>query len=240
MMIRYDLHIISDSSDRLPWQQRKNSGHGWRSIPFTKALRHYDVIMEEPDKRRIILYYVMQVATGTEDRVEEQVRVIVGNGLYDSCFHPMRRMKKKFRGEWKEIQEKLLPGYVFIRSGCVRELYQELQAVPAFTKLLGKDKAAVVASGSLHHLQNVGNIILRDLVSKSGRKMEQSTQFVDGGDIDDPVSDVDYIPDMAGDQLGLSHSDGIAYRQIDLLGIFGIGDKVVLGYTGFLKLPDDT
>ena len=144
MMIRYDLHIISDSSDRLPWQQRKNSGHGWRSIPFTKALRHYDVIMEEPDKRRIILYYVMQVATGTEDRVEEQVRVIVGNGLYDSCFHPMRRMKKKFRGEWKEIQEKLLPGYVFIRSGCVRELYQELQAVPAFTKLLGKDSGQFI------------------------------------------------------------------------------------------------
>lgn len=94
--------------------------------------------------RRIILYYVMQVVTGTEDRVEEQVRVIVGNGLYDSCFHPMRRMKKKFRGEWKEIQEKLLPGYVFIRSGCVRELYQELQAVPAFTKLLGKDSGQFI------------------------------------------------------------------------------------------------
>ncbi len=90
------------------------------------------------------MYYVMQVATGTEDRVEEQVRVIVGNGLYDSCFHPMRRMKKKFRGEWKEIQEKLLPGYVFIRSGCVRELYQELQAVPAFTKLLGKDSGQFI------------------------------------------------------------------------------------------------
>ena len=86
------------------------------------------------------MYYVLQVATGTEDRVEEQVRVMVENGLYDSCFHPMRRMKKKFRGEWKEIHEKLLPGYVFITSDHVQELYQELKNMPVFTRMLGKDR----------------------------------------------------------------------------------------------------
>ena len=85
------------------------------------------------------MYYVIQVATGTEDRVEEQIRVTVGNELYDSCFHPMRRMKKKFRGEWREVREKLLPGYVFITSDHVRELYQELKNMPAFTRMLGKD-----------------------------------------------------------------------------------------------------
>ena len=127
----------------------------WRHSYFRTEIIQTEIIQTEimqgcshrclwERNRRIILYYVMQVATGTEDRVEEQVRVIVGNGLYDSCFHPMRRMKKKFRGEWKEIQEKLLPGYVFIRSGCVRELYQELQAVPAFTKLLGKDSGQFI------------------------------------------------------------------------------------------------
>ena len=44
------------------------------------------------------MYYVMQVAAGTEDKVEEQIKVMIGNELYDSCFHPMRRMKKKYRG----------------------------------------------------------------------------------------------------------------------------------------------
>lgn len=86
------------------------------------------------------MYYVMQVVTGTEDKVEEQVKILVGNELYHACFHPMRRMKKKFRGEWKEVHEKLLPGYVFITSDCVQNLYQELKGVPAFTKLLGKDR----------------------------------------------------------------------------------------------------
>lgn len=92
-----------------------------------------------PDKGRIILYYVMQVVTGTEDKVEEQIKIMIGNELYESCFHPMRRMKKKFRGEWREVREKLLPGYVFITSDHVQELYQELKYMPAFTRMLGKD-----------------------------------------------------------------------------------------------------
>lgn len=91
------------------------------------------------NKWRIVLYYVMQVAAGTEDKVEEQIKVMIGNELYDSCFHPMRRMKKKYRGEWKDVHDKLLPGYVFITSECIQELYRELRCMPAFTKILGKD-----------------------------------------------------------------------------------------------------
>ena len=85
------------------------------------------------------MYYVIQVASGMEDRVEEQIGIIVEKGLYDEGFHPIRRVKKKIRGEWKELREKLLPGYVFITSDEVGELYQKLRDVPAFTKMLGKD-----------------------------------------------------------------------------------------------------
>lgn len=48
-------------------------------------------------------------------------------------------MKKKLRGEWRELHEKLLPGYVFVVSDSIKELYQELRHVPAFTRVLGKD-----------------------------------------------------------------------------------------------------
>lgn len=85
------------------------------------------------------MYYVIQVASGMEDRVEEQIGIIIEKGLYEGCFHPIRRVKKKIRGEWKELREKLLPGYVFITSDEVGELYQKLRDVPAFTKMLGKD-----------------------------------------------------------------------------------------------------
>ena len=112
------------------------------------------------------MYYVIQVVTGTEDKVEEQVKVMVENGLYDSCFHPMRRMKKKFRGEWKEIQEKLLPGYVFITSDRVQELYQELKNMPAFTRMLGKDREQFIPLPE-HEVK-----WLERMIESSGQNME--------------------------------------------------------------------
>ena len=46
------------------------------------------------------MYYVIQVASGMEERAEEQINVVVDRRLYDRCFHPMRHMNKKLRGEW--------------------------------------------------------------------------------------------------------------------------------------------
>ena len=85
------------------------------------------------------MYYVIQVASGMEDKVEEQIEIMVEKGLYHHCFHPIRHVKKKIRGEWKELREKLLPGYVFIVSDDIEELYLRLRYVPAFTKLLGQN-----------------------------------------------------------------------------------------------------
>ena len=90
------------------------------------------------------MYYVIQVASGMEDKVEEQIGIIVEKGIYQHCFHPIRHVKKKIRGEWKELREKLLPGYVFIVSDDIEELYLRLRYVPAFTKLLGKDDGQFV------------------------------------------------------------------------------------------------
>ena len=73
-----------------------------------------------------------------EDKAEEQIRAMIEKGVYNHCFHPIRHVKKKIRGEWKELYEKLLPGYVFVTSNDVRELYLKLKYVPAFTKILGK------------------------------------------------------------------------------------------------------
>lgn len=91
------------------------------------------------------MYYVIQVAAGMEEKVEKQIRSVVGEELYSRCFHPMRCIKKKFRGEWIELHEKLLPGYVFITSDCIQELYKKLKYVPAFTKLLGKEDETFIS-----------------------------------------------------------------------------------------------
>ena len=85
------------------------------------------------------MYYVIQVAPGMEDRTESWIRGLVNSQVYDRCFHPMRHVRKKFHGEWKDMHEKLLPGYVFLVSRSIEELYQELKQIPVLTKMLGKD-----------------------------------------------------------------------------------------------------
>lgn len=85
------------------------------------------------------MYYVIQVAPGMEEKAEEQIKRIVKEDLYEKCFHLTRHVRKKIRGEWKELHEKLLSGYIFIISNSIRELYIELRQISSFIKLLGKE-----------------------------------------------------------------------------------------------------
>lgn len=85
------------------------------------------------------MYYVIQVSPGREDETEKHIVERVSAQLYSSCFHPVRHMRKKFYGKWKDMHEKLLPGYVFINSDAIQALYLELKRIPMLTKLLGWD-----------------------------------------------------------------------------------------------------
>lgn len=87
-----------------------------------------------------IMYYVLQVASGTETKTEEHIISILPKEISYQCFHPTRHMRKKFHGKWTDIHEKLLPGYVFITTDNILEIYQQLKKVPMLTKLLGRDK----------------------------------------------------------------------------------------------------
>ena len=103
-------------------------------------------------------YYVIQVEPGAESRTEALIEARVNAGLYRHCFHPLRHVRKKFRGEWKDCHEKLIPGYVFIISDCIEELYGELKHVPALTKLLGHSEGRVflpLAAGEAEWLEKM-------------------------------------------------------------------------------------
>lgn len=87
---------------------------------------------------RIDMWYAMQVISGQEFRTVFLVEKIVTEGILESCFVPVRKLRKKFHGVWHEVKEKLFPGYVFIISGQPQSLYEELKRIPALTKLLGR------------------------------------------------------------------------------------------------------
>ena len=82
---------------------------------------------------------------GKRSRYELHITKRVEAKLYSSCFHPVRCVRKKFHGEWKDKRDKLLPGYVFISSENAEELYLALKSIPMLTKFLGWNLEYVTA-----------------------------------------------------------------------------------------------
>lgn len=89
------------------------------------------------EKEKKDMWYVMQVASGREGHTVMMMERMISGGVLDKCFVPTRRMKKKYQGNWREVVEKLFPGYVFLVTGNPQSLYDELKQIPALTKLLG-------------------------------------------------------------------------------------------------------
>lgn len=85
------------------------------------------------------MYYVIQTAPNKESEVELYIERILDGELYTKYFHPIRVIPKKIRGEWVNRYEKLFPGYVFLITDRIEEIYLALKKIPAMTKLLGKE-----------------------------------------------------------------------------------------------------
>lgn len=58
-------------------------------------------------------------------------------------FFPKRKMKKRYRGKWNTITEKLFPGYLFIETQDPEGLFREINQMPQRSRLPG--------SGELHY-----------------------------------------------------------------------------------------
>ena len=68
---------------------------------------------------------------------------MVEKSLCRAAYHPTRRMLKKRGGVWREVTEKLLPGYIFVETKDPGELYLKLKRVPRLTKFIDKDEDAI-------------------------------------------------------------------------------------------------
>ena len=84
------------------------------------------------------MWYVMQVVSGQENRTALLVKDMAAPEILESCVLPVRRLRKKFRGEWHEVTEKLFPGYVFLITEQPQLLYEELKRIPLLTRMLGQ------------------------------------------------------------------------------------------------------
>ena len=92
-------------------------------------------------KRRkdITMYYVIQVKTGKEETMIEDIKKQLKDLSDYDVFSPFRKSLRKFKGVTKEVTERCFPGYVFVNTEKPKELFEALYWTPGFTKLLGRE-----------------------------------------------------------------------------------------------------
>ena len=83
------------------------------------------------------MWYVIQVRSGNEADIVRQCQLLVKAEVLLECFIPYYEEMKRYRGQWHKEKGVLFPGYVFLVTEQVVELFHELKKVPELTKLLG-------------------------------------------------------------------------------------------------------
>ena len=86
------------------------------------------------------MWYVLQVPTGREDRLIEEIRSYRIQEYFEEVFAPRSVRKKKYRGKWQTSEELLFPGYLFVISENPEELYQAIVDIYVYFLHYGENK----------------------------------------------------------------------------------------------------
>ena len=86
------------------------------------------------------MYYVIQVKTGKEQKAIEDILKNKPDDASFDVFSPYRKSLRKYKGENKEVIERCFPGYIFVETNDVKQLFRQLYFTPGFQKLLGREE----------------------------------------------------------------------------------------------------
>ena len=103
------------------------------------------------------MWYVVQVRTGTEENIRIQCQKRIPETILTRCFIPYYEEKKRMRGEWVTLKKVLFPGYVFMVTDDLEELYLQLRCVEGLTRLIGTgDEIVPISSREEAFLRRMG------------------------------------------------------------------------------------
>lgn len=88
------------------------------------------------------MWCAVHVKDGDEVRTETFVKAFLPKELGVRCIHLTRSRRKKYGGQWQTVQEKLLPGYIFIATEQPEAVHRELKKAPK-PRLLFSDESHV-------------------------------------------------------------------------------------------------
>lgn len=119
-------------------------------------------------------YYVIQVTSGGEYRTLQIIKEIIDNELIAGAYIPKIKKYKKYRGEWHTLEEILFPGYIFVETDNIEQLYFDLKKVPKLTKLLGIDNDVI------YPLSESEVYFIKSFCDNDEHTVEISTGFIEG------------------------------------------------------------
>lgn len=82
------------------------------------------------------LWYVIQVASGSEERMAHLVQSVAGPEVLEECFVPRYSTELKVRGEYRQVEKPLFSGYLFAVTDDPAQLADDLTRIPEFCRLL--------------------------------------------------------------------------------------------------------
>ncbi len=129
------------------------------------------------------MWYVVQVRTGTEESILLQCQRKVSTTVLERCFIPYYEEKKRFQGKWTTQKKVLFPGYVFVITETIEELYQQLKTIVGLTKLLGTGEDIVpLSEREVNFLRSFGGE--KQVVEMSEGIIEQSQIIITSGPLE--------------------------------------------------------
>lgn len=88
------------------------------------------------DGKAVTMWYVIQTMAGQEEIVKLMLEKYLPGDSYEACRILYYVRKKRYRGEWHEVKERLLPGYLFLVAESPWPAWQALKRVTKFSRLL--------------------------------------------------------------------------------------------------------
>ena len=89
--------------------------------------------------KKLDMYYVVQVKTGKEQQAIDDILKNKPDDPNFDVFAPYRKALRKFKGQLKEVVERCFPGYIFVETNDVQDLFVQLYWTPGYTRLLGRE-----------------------------------------------------------------------------------------------------
>ena len=81
-------------------------------------------------------WYVIQVMTGSEETMCQNIQQIMETDCYERCFVPMAEVRMKQNGKYVTAEKPLFPGYLFIITDAAEKVQAALWKVAKFKRLL--------------------------------------------------------------------------------------------------------